>query len=73
MPDEWVGPCEVCGKPLCDYDIAAEAEAIKLCPKCDRVSHAECAAAHACPCQGPSDQEKLRAWKVACADGRTDG
>lgn len=67
---EWVGPCAICDTPLCDYDTEDEDEAITICPRCDRVSHASCNERHACPCQRPTDTEKLRAWEEACADGR---
>jgi hypothetical protein len=63
------GHCAICAICFIDTD-ADEDEAITLCPRCDRVSHVVCNEAHACPCQGPTDQEKLKAWELACADGR---
>lgn len=70
MTDDDLGHCTICKRSFLDADETDEGAAPTLCPLCDRVSHVVCNEAHACPCQGPTDQAALAAWELACADGR---
>jgi hypothetical protein len=70
MTDEGPGHCPHCKRSFLDADETDVGDAPRLCPRCDRVSHARCNEAHACPCEAPTDREKLAAWELGCADGK---
>lgn len=66
MTDDDPGHCAIC-----EISLGPDAnEPIVTCPSCYQLSHVSCTVTHGCPCRAATDREKLRAWELACADGR---
>jgi hypothetical protein len=64
MPDDDPGHCAICKISFLDADETDEDERVVTCTSCYQLSHVGCTVTHGCPCRGPSDQEKLKAWNV---------
>lgn len=51
------------------FGYITEEDPVTQCKFCDRWLHEGCQERHVCPQHIRADQEKLAAWKLACADG----
>lgn len=63
-------PNDVCPQCNTAFGYTSEDDPLELCRPCDQVFHTDCLDRHACPKRVMADATKLRAWELACADGR---
>lgn len=68
MIDEDPAPCPTCKQRFSPYE--TEDDPVVQCRFCKGWLHTDCLDRHWCEEQATVDGAKLRAWELACADGR---
>jgi hypothetical protein len=68
MPSDEQDTCPICKRRFVEHDSDEEDERVTTCGLCLGMMHKTCNVTHACPCEAPTDTEKLKAWEKACAD-----